>query len=132
MKIQMIVYLFVSLFGAGYTFLRLNAHFAGRKFRLSMKNAAASVWTSVLLMTAASAVHHQVILLSEHLIFDALGSIIFATLLSCGIALARELRSVRRRNSVSRVPARRHSNVVVLQQKSRRPITRGRDGRIAA
>jgi len=132
MKISMIIYLFVALFGAGYTFQWFNAHFAGRKFRLNMKNAAVSVWTSVLMMAAAYIVHHQGMLLGEHLIFDALGSILLAVLFSCGIALVRELRSMNRRNNSRRNLPRRQGNVIVIQQKSHRPVTRRRDGRIAA
>ena len=132
MKISMIIYLFATLFGAGYTFLWLNAHFSGRRFRLNLKSAAASVWVSALLMAAASVVHHQGMLLGEHLIFDALGSIIFAVLLSCAVALVRELRLMHRKSNTCRTSAHRRGNVVVMHQKSRRPVVRGRDGRIAA
>ena len=91
MKIAMIVYLSVALFGSGFVFLRLNSHFAGRRFTLNMKSAAASVWASVIFSLLSGMLHHDVILLGEHLIFDALGAVFFAVMASCGIALVREL-----------------------------------------
>ncbi|MBR6789336.1 MAG: hypothetical protein IKM31_00555 [Oscillospiraceae bacterium] len=114
MKIAMIVYLFVALFGSGFAFLRLNSHFAGRRFVLNMKNAAASVWVSVLFSVMSGMLHHNVILLGEHLIFDALGAVFFAVMTACGVALVRELcfagckkqqRTVRRHSRVIPFPA---------------------------
>lgn len=90
MKLSMIVYLFFSLFGAGFAFFRLNSYFAEQKFRFTLKTAAASVWVSAGLWAAVRLLHHQGMLLSEHLIFDALGSLFLAVMLSCGLALLRE------------------------------------------
>ena len=90
MKLSMIVSLFVSLFGAGLVFFRLNSHFTEQKFRLTLKTAAASVWVSVGLWAAVQLLHHRVMLIGEHLIFDALGSLLLAIMLSCGLALLRE------------------------------------------
>lgn len=131
MKLAMVVYLFVSLFGSGFAFLSLNSHFAGRRFTLNMKSAATSVWVSVLFSMLSSTVHHQFILLGEHLIFDALGSIFFAVMLSCGIALVRELCFSSRKKSHQK--AARRSNVTVIRGRGHAaPVPQRRSARIAA
>ena len=134
MKLSMIAYLFTALFGAGFVFFRLNCHFAGRRFVLSLKSAAACVWASVFLMGIAGMLHHGVMLLGEHLIFDAIGSGILAVLMSCAVALVRETCFARRRKAPAQnVVRHRHSNVIDIPQKSRRTSsTRKNISRIAA
>ena len=123
MKLSMIVYLFVSLFGAGLAFFRLNSHFTEQKFRLTLKTAAASVWVSVGLWAAVQLLHHRVMLVGEHLIFDALGCLFLAVMLSCGLALLREAGFLRRKKQTSgpvcrRAGAPRDSRVLSIPPRS--------------
>lgn len=133
MKLAMVIYLFMSLFGAGFAFLWLNCHFAGRKFVFSLKKAAASVWLSVLFSVLSGIVHHQGMLIGEHLIFDAAGSLFAAVMLSCGIALAKERSFCRRRKApCQNIVRHRQSNVIPFPQREHStPVSRRKATRIA-
>ncbi len=91
MKISMAVYLATALFGSGLFFFWLYSYLAEREFRLGLGRAAASVWVSVGLAAVTFLVHRRGMLLSKHLLFDALGMLFWASMLACGRALAEEL-----------------------------------------
>lgn len=114
MKIMLIGYLFVTFFGAGLLFSWLRAYLMEQKFHLSLKRAAGCVWLSLGFSVAARLLHRQVMLLGEHLIFDALGALLLAVLVCCGTALVQVLREadstelpekVFRQDKVSKHPA---------------------------
>lgn len=121
MKLSLVWYLFVAFFGAGLVFFRLLDHFAEQKFRFSLSRAAGCVWVSAGISALTWMVHHRWMLLSEHLIFDALGMLYWAVMLACAVALARELRAARR--PVKEFPSQPHLLHAVPIKKV--PVRRG-------